>query len=75
MFCECGERVTKEFLEVNDRICQLKWYSLSIKMQRMLPNILLATQEPVVVQGFGNCSCTREAFKNVSLSIIQISID
>lgn len=74
IFCECGQRVTNKFTEVNDIICQLNWYLFSIEIQRMMPNIMMITQRPVILRGFGNCYCTREAFKNVSFTVISILI-
>lgn len=71
IFCECGERITIGFVEVNDEICQLKWYLFPYEIQRMMPNMMMATQEAVILKGCGNCSsCTREAFTNVSLTTI-----
>lgn len=65
IYCEFGERVNIGCEEIYDVICQLNWYSYPIEMQRMIPNILIATEQSVIVKGFGNCSCTRESLKKV----------
>lgn len=44
--------------------------NFAIKLQQMLPTILMCTQDPMVLEGFGNVPYTREAFKRVSLEII-----
>lgn len=66
LYCEFGERVTNEFLELDNVVCQWEWYLLPLNVQRMLPNILLITQTPVILNGFGEFFCTRDAFRRVS---------
>lgn len=65
-FCEFGERVSMAFDEINIEIDQLKWHLLPCKIQRMLPIIFMAAQEPVEFHIFGSTSCNRKAFKKVS---------
>lgn len=65
LFCEFGESLTSQCNELNDVICQSEWYLLPVDLQRMLPTIMLTTQKPNILQGFGGVSLTREAFKAV----------
>lgn len=65
-FCEFGQRVTNEFEKLNDMIDELDWYTFPIEIQRMLPIIMIAAQEPVVIRGYGNIACVREVFGQVS---------
>lgn len=70
IYSEFGERVTNEFNEVDNMFCHLNWYSLPKDIQRMLTTVIISTQEPIVLRGFGNYSCTRGSFQNVCFFII-----
>lgn len=63
--CELGERITHQYNEIDEEICRMKWYLLPIRMQKILPTIMIGTQTPVMLAGFGNMRCTREDFKTV----------
>lgn len=52
-------------MELNDEIYQCDWYLFPYHIQRMLPMILINTQQRVVLQGFGNIVFLRETFKEV----------
>lgn len=64
--CELGERLTGAFGGICDEIENFNWYAFPIKVQRMLPVILIDAQEPVVLKCFGSISCVRDVFKRVS---------
>lgn len=66
MFCDFGENVTGGFEELNDAISENDWYTFPIGIQRMFPIIMISIQKTVILRGFGNIPCTREAFKKVS---------
>lgn len=66
IFCDFGERVSSGFGEINDAISAFDWHLFPIGAQRMLPTILIVTQQPVALRGFGNVSFLREVFANVS---------
>lgn len=68
VLCDCGQHVTKKFIEVDNTIYQSDWYAFPDDVQRMLPIVMMGAQESVIIQGFGNLTCTREAFKKVSHS-------
>lgn len=44
LYCECGEQISNRFDEVADSFYQMNWYSFPIKMQKMIPTILIAAQ-------------------------------
>lgn len=72
IYCEFGERVTHEFNQFNEKLCHCNWYSFSIEMKRIFLITISGTQEPAVVQGFANTTCTRDAFKTVNFSLKKV---
>lgn len=65
MFCEFGKCVTDLFDGIPNIIFESEWYTFPIEIQKILPTLMVASQQPVVIQGFANLQCTREAFKKV----------
>lgn len=65
--CEFGEHVSTGFDGVYDAISDSDWHSFSVKIQKMLPVILNATQKPIIISGFGNVSFKRETLKKVNI--------
>ena len=65
--CEVGERFSGSFNEICDIFDQFNWYLLPVKIQQMLPTVILIAQLPVVIECFGSILCLREAFKSVGL--------
>lgn len=74
MFCYFGENITNQFNVINHAIYGCDWYLFPHEVQRILPTIMVSTQRPLILRGFGNVVCTREAFKNVSLTRILMEI-
>lgn len=66
MFCDLGESVSNGFDALDEAVCSGNWYTFPIEIQRILPTILLATQKPVLLRGFGNIPCLRETYRKVS---------
>lgn len=66
MYCEFGNAVTDEFESFSDELCQCKWYSLPIELQKMMVVFIEGTQEPIIVRGFCNIVCIRDSFKKVT---------
>lgn len=64
-FCEFGERVTHQFNLFNEKFCHCDWYLLPIEIQRMYLIVLVGVQDPVMIRGFANTLCSRDAFKKV----------
>lgn len=69
IICECGEKVCNAFNEINKEIDKLDWYLFPIEIQRNLPMLIIISQKPVIIQGYGNIWYNREAFKNAALII------
>ena len=63
--CELAGRLSDEFVEICSEIERIKWYSLPLKMQQILPFVLIHAQEPVDFECFGSMPCDRETFKRV----------
>lgn len=70
-FCEMGAQATHQFHALNEELCQVKWYLLPIEVQRMMLIFMSDAQQPMFLRGYGNILCTRDAFKNVRISIGQ----
>lgn len=68
-FCELGQRISNAFDEIDDVIAQLKWYLCPDELKRILPIIIINSQDPVALEYFGSTSCSRETFKKVCLNI------
>ena len=58
--CEVGEQCGKIFSEIDDEVVQLDWYLFSLEVQKLLPIVMINTQEPVVIKCFGSVAWTRE---------------
>lgn len=69
MICEFGERVNNEFNELFDIICQFEWYECLQNIQKCMPIIMIAIQQSIVLKSFGSIVCTRDFFKQVSLTL------
>lgn len=65
--CECGERVTHQSNTFNYELSQCDWYLMPIEVQRLLVVFMAYTQQPLLLRGYGNIVCTRDAFKSVSI--------
>lgn len=70
LFCELGERVTNRFDVRNDLIYQSDWYTFPFEIQRTLPTVILAAQQPIGICIFGSARCSRHSFENVSVFFI-----
>lgn len=68
VFCELGINVTDRFNRIPDQIYDSEWYTFPMDIQRILPTVMVAAQQPLVLQGFANLKCTRESFKKVIIS-------
>ncbi|XP_055306350.1 odorant receptor 94a-like [Sitodiplosis mosellana] len=65
LFCDFGDNVTEKFSDINDAIYECNWYSFPKEVQRIWPFVMVSAQQPLIIQGFGNIPCTRQAFKSV----------
>lgn len=69
IICEFVENVTTAFHETSDLVDDLDWHLFPDKIQRYLPTLILLSQQPVLVTGYGNILFNRDAFKKVGLII------
>lgn len=65
--CEISQRSCDALNEMDDDIGQLDWYLCPAGIQRMLPIIMVNSQQPVIIKCFGSIACSRETFKEVSV--------
>lgn len=63
--CEIGEKLTESFEKFNNDFRLCNWYAFSNEVQRMFLIVLLDSQYPVIIRGYGNTLCTRYALKTV----------
>lgn len=63
-----GQRLSIAYNEIDNKINQLDWYLLPMEVQRMLPMLMINTQQPYKIVCFGSILCERETFKIVSAS-------
>lgn len=74
LVCECGEKVSDQYRMYNDTLYRYtKWYLLSNEMRRLLVVVMSNTQQMVTICGFANTRCTRDTFKRVSWTYININ--
>lgn len=64
--CEILQRLSNAYEKVDDAIDRFNWYLFPQKMQRMLPIIMINTQQTFEITCFGSIACNRETFKKVS---------
>lgn len=67
--CELGQRGSDAFIKINDAIEQFDWYLYPEDVKRMLPIVMMMTQQPVAFNYFGSFMCCRDTFKKVSLTL------
>lgn len=65
LYCEVGEQMAADFDEINYTISELNWYLFPNATQRIMPTILMVTQQPVLFCGYGNVPATRNTFTKV----------
>lgn len=54
------------FKGIDGEMKAFDWYSYPNKLQRMIPVILMAGQQPIEIECFGSISALRETSKQVS---------
>lgn len=58
-------KVGEQFNLLDDALCECDWYLFPMEMQQIFITVMAGTQQPTIVQGFGNVLCTRETFSKV----------
>lgn len=66
--CEIAERLSIAYEEINNKIDQFDWHLFPVEIQRILPIIMIQTQQSAEVLCFGSIACNRETFKKVRLT-------
>lgn len=66
--CELSNKISSQFDDLSDIIYRSVWYRCSLNVQRLLPTILIATQESFELSGYGNVPYNRGTFIDVSYS-------
>lgn len=69
LHCNFGEIITNAFSDINEQLYQCDWYTFPLDIQRMQATILINTERPILLKGFGNILSTRDTFKRVNLQI------
>lgn len=64
--CELPGRLSDRFDAINSQINKFNWYLFPLKMQQILPVVMIYAQQPVYLECFGSIPCDRETFKRVS---------
>lgn len=72
--CELCQQVCDGFEGMNETMDQFCWPLYPIKIRRLLPIVIIFTQQPIEFRVFGSIACCRDSFKEVS-SINQIYIE
>lgn len=62
---EIGQIFGDRFEDIDDKINELDWYLLPMKIQRMLPTFMINTQQSTLITCFGSLACSRETLKMV----------
>lgn len=65
LFCECGERLSDQYNDIDIKLFQSNWYTFPKDIQKLIPILLNGTKRPAVLRGIGNIILKRKAFKNV----------
>lgn len=62
---EIGQRFSNSFEEIDDKINQMDWHLLPIKIQQVLPIIMMNTQTIMAIPCFGSLASNHESFRKV----------
>lgn len=66
IICEFGQQMSNGFDQIDVEIEAFDWYLFPDELRRMLPIILMETQQAVEFKCFGSISANRENLKKVS---------
>lgn len=66
LLCDFCEEVSVRLESITDGIYMADWYTFPIEIQKMALMIMTATEQTVVIGGFGNVLLTRDTFKKVT---------
>lgn len=60
-----GQQFSNAIEGIDIAFSQLDWYLFPSKVQRMLPTVMLITQQPTFIKCFGNVLLARQQFRKV----------
>lgn len=63
--CEIIERISSKFDDINNMINQIGWHSCPFQIQKMLPVVMMSTQQTVEFEIFGSIKANRGTFQIV----------
>lgn len=66
IFCHFGENVKTAYLDLSDSIYGISWYLYPVKIQKLLPVILMSSAKPIRFESVGSLDCSYETFKSVN---------
>lgn len=66
LICDFGHKVSAAFEEIDYAFDQMSWYFFPFEMWKLLPIIINVAHQPTELAVFGQISCSRRDFKNVS---------
>lgn len=64
---EIGQIFGNRFEEIDGKFNELDWYLFPMKIQRMLPIVMINMQQSCLIECFGSLTCSRETLKMVCL--------
>lgn len=65
MYCEIGNNISVKFYGINNALYDLDWNTFPQAIRRMMPTILIVSQQPQQLTAFGGGKISRETFKRV----------
>lgn len=70
--CEVGQRFENLFEDVNAHLYQLDWYLFPMKVQQMMPTVLINAQKPVIMGLFGIINANRIQCQRVNATLTEL---
>lgn len=67
--CELGEKVTHQFNVFHEELCNCDWLLFPIEIKRIYLLVLFGAEQPAVIQGYAQTTCTRTTFKKVRIMV------
>lgn len=65
IYCEIGNNISVQFGAINDALYDLDWNTFPVEIGRMMPTILIVSQQPQQLTAFGGTQSSRDTFKRV----------
>lgn len=65
VLCFFGDEVNTQYENIQNEIYDCDWLEYPLKVQKLIPTILIVAEKPVYIQGFMNVRCTRESIRKV----------